>query len=326
MEEIDITSQLFQQASLITTSFKMWSGLVSESKGQDKEVTGDDKLRKSGQIWLVDKESFKNFTAIRANYDRFTGSMSHDFCIRSVRLVPHKQMEAYIAQLHEFRNAWMDERDAFMAKLPSLKAAQSLAWDAKYPSRAGKLAELCPSDADIFASFNMDWMIFRIDTARLDEVYAGEREKLRSYTQNYCHQLAGEFRAKVVEICLSFTKALDVKSGEVNEKKIASFKEFLSKIEQYDMLGDDKMKTLLSNMKESVFGVQNWSSEEVAQTKIRDYLDEAVKIGQDAGEVAQVASAYIRRVSTAQETGEQEEEDETPQVPAISRTVAKNEN
>jgi Protein of unknown function (DUF3150) len=298
--EVDITTELFQKASLMSIHFGSWSGQRAQNKGDEEaqHANVDQKIYKKGQKKLVNPDTLKPFANWRTQVTKYMERHATRFYLRGVWLVSHDVLPEVKEWLVQTRASIMEDAQIFLSNYETHRAEQIALFNATYPEKAGTFDADYPTVADLEKKFRLNWVTGNWNMAQLDEAAAGEREEFRQKTRDYLEELSKDLRVSAAESCAEFLKALNVKSGEVNDKKIQKMKDFCAKFKSNNFLGDKQLDELMDSISNSTLNITTWTSDEILSSKIKERLEEIVELGKDEGAAAEVASSYVRRVST----------------------------
>lgn len=321
--EIDITADLFKRASLLSVSLGCWSGERAQDKNDEEaqKANVDEKLYKRGQKILVDPKTLKPFSLWRSRIAKHMARNATRFYIPGVWLVSHDVLPQVKTWLVDTRAKIQEDIQTFLDNYDTNRTAQIALFNETYPEKAGTFDADYPTVDALADKFRLTWVTGNWQMSKLSEVAAEEAEEFRIRSRSYLEDLAGQLRITAAEACAEFLKGLSCKSGEVNDKKIQRFKEFTAKFAANNFMNDEELTRLMGNITASTVNISGWTSDEVTQSRIKEHLASIVELGKDEGAAAEVASAYVRRISFVEQPVERDQ-DEEPDQGVIRRIAA----
>lgn len=321
MQSSSIPPRLLVDNSILSVSMSCWTGVATIKKG-DEEIFGlrsiDERVFKRGSLILCRKDLIDPIRKKQQSLSSWLDTMGVRFgMIRGARLIKRELLEETVDHIEscgfeieemarQFAIDYESEIDFFISTIRR---------DQQDPDLAELRARsYLPRTSELHKKFAVSCCGMQISQAdELESILRDERNRFSQKVNEFIHETAAEFRKCAVEAAIAFKQGIEKASsedgnGKVHGKTVNSFRRFLDRFQNVDMLGDKQMTKALEDMKSKVFSVEAWqTSDAETMSVIKAHLDEVIRIGEDEGSAAAVADDYIINISSEEENIVQED-------------------
>jgi len=321
----DVTKHLQKFGLLVGAKISIPSGTYTPNEAEFTDpntVAVIRDLQKKGPLVMIPAIHLQPLLRLRSRVANKMKSLGYQFPIFSgayfVMVEDIENISTFLAQDADPELA--AEKLVLAGKWDAIKAERIALFNEVYPENAGWLDDKFP-EFDVFAGkIRIQHSIINWSPPEIAHVTEIELENYRNQMQEFTASVALEWKKGLVEAVTSFKRALNVKSGKINEGSVEKFRSFLDKMERHNIFEDDDLSTTIRNIKNHVFSNETWMSDKNLRDSISGQLDEFIEQGYSEGEAAAVASKFIRKF--ADEVPD-ETEDDTPtgDMPAFFRTL-----
>lgn len=321
----DITSEILEKALLLNVETGMWSGKTSQDENDEaaRGATTDADIFTKGQKLLVPKKSLDPFVRQKSRMVKFMSRNARKFYIRSTWVVNRDDREKISAEMAKFEAEWNDLGEKFIENYPANKVEMIAMYQAKYPTLVDHIEAQYPTEAQIRSKVKLHWTFGSWGMAQVEEAKEEIEANFRKRANSYLDELENEIYVSSVQAAVEMAKAMDVKSGEINEKKIEKFKGLIQRIrgDNSAFLNSERINEFLNSVDQNMLNVSGWQAEGDAKNKIKECLVSYIDNASHTAEAAAAASVYVRRVHAPVEIEEVEVIDKSATIRRVASTV-----
>lgn len=308
MESSNLAPRLLIDNSILAVSMSCWTGVATIKKG-DEEIFGltsmDERVFKRGALILCRKPLIDPIRKKQQALSCWMDTMGVRFgMIRGARLIKKDLLEEVVNhietcgfEIEEMAEQFAEEyeRTEIDFFISTIRRGQQDPDLAEFRART-----YLPKLHQLRKKFAISCCGMQISQAEeLENILRDERNRFGQQVNEFIRETAIEFRKCAVEAAIAFKSGIEKASaedgnGKVHGKTVNSFKRFLDRFHNVDMLGDKQMTRVLEEMKSKVFSIEAWqTNDEETMGVIKSHLNEVIRLGEDEGSAAAVADQYI---------------------------------
>jgi hypothetical protein len=305
----DVTCQsipeaLFRDNSIVTVQFNCWTGVATVREG-DEGIFGarnfDATFFKRGGVILCNREMLKMFQNRQERLSAYLDGIGGEkFPLINGRVFKNQSLPTVMSAIRECEADIETMKSVFMDAFPRERNDRIRQFNEAHPESAGRLDAYYDALGDVASKFGVQYAMFRIaDVSAHLQIIEDEKNALRVHCRNFMEQAAANFRKSVVEAAIAFRRGIEKASGPdgsgvVHTRSVKSFRSFLDRIQNHDLLDDKKMREMIDSMRSKVFNIEGWDvqSDKEAMDAVKAHLDEIVSVGSKEGEASAVVREY----------------------------------
>jgi len=275
-----ISGDIFKNGLLISYTIGFWDGkkkqneddLVAQSANSAPEVF------EKGAKLLLPAGSLKSFYGFRSRLGLFLSQTSFAVPgLRGSRFVPKAVYAKIKEYLEKEQEAFYQCVDDFMTKYPAYRQAQIKVFNEKYPSSAGKMDDIYPSEEEVRNRFGYNWMPYAWDYASILEVEKDAKDILADRAIGIVNEASITMRKEIYAEMQSAINVIKGAKHKVNVRTIASLQDKINSLKSINIFGDKSLDELLDRSAQLVGSVSSWATDDLAKTDFTVQISSLLK-------------------------------------------------